>query len=260
MTNRNSWLRSILLVLVPWATTALASAQWLNIPTPGIPRLPDGSANLSAPPPKMPDGKTDITGIWRPTSQMFVNMAPNLKAGDPLFQPWASALYQHRRDTESKEDPTGNCIPGGVPRSDAVPYPWKIVKSDRMMLILYEAVHGYRQIFTDGRELPKDPNPTWMGYSVGHWDGDDFVAETTGFKDQAWLDNDGHPASDALDVIERFHRKDFGHMDIIVTINDPKAYTKPWTVTEPFRLLADTELLEYVCNENNKDIQHLVGK
>lgn len=259
MTNRNACLRSILLI-APCLACTIASAQWLNIPTPGIPRLPDGSPNLAAPPPKTPDGKIDITGIWRPASQMFINMSPDLKAGDPLFQPWASALYKHRRDTESKEDPTGNCIPGGVPRADAVPYPFKIVKADRMMLILYEAVHSYRQIFTDGRALPKDPNPTWMGYSVGHWDGEDFVAETTGFKDQAWLDNDGHPASDALDVIERFHRKDFGHMDIVITINDPKAYTKSWTVTEPFRLLADTELLEYVCNENNKDLQHLVGK
>lgn len=260
MTNQSISPR-FLVALAILTAASTASAQWLNIPTPGIPRLPDGSANMAAPAPKTPDGNIDITGIWRPTSQMFVNMKPDLKPGDPLFQPWASDLYKHRRDTESKEDPTGNCIPGGVPRSDAVPYPFKIVKADRMMLILYEAVHGYRQIFTDGRAMPKDPNPTWQGYSIGHWDKDgDFVAETTGFKDQAWLDNDGHPASDQLYVTERFHRTSFGHMDIIVTINDPKAYTKPWTVTEPFKLLADTELLEYVCNENNKDLQHLVGK
>ena len=169
-------------------------------------------------------------------------------------------MFQHRRDTESKEDPTGDCIPGGVPRSDAVPYPFKIVNSDKMVIVLYEAVHSYRQIFTDGRELPKDPNPTWMGYSVGHWEGNDFVAQTAGFNDKGWLDNDGRPATDALHVTERFRRKDFGNMDILITIDDPKAYTKPWNVTLPLKLMPDTDLLEYVCNENNKDLQHLVGK
>jgi hypothetical protein len=240
--------------------TALASAQWLNVPSPGIPRLPDGKPDLSAPAPKTPDGKIDITGIWRPTTKQFIDIASGLKPGAVPFQPWAEVLFQQRRANESKDDPTGNCIPGGVPRADAVPYPYKIVRADKMILILYEAVHSYRQIFTDGRALPKDPNPTWMGYSVGRWEGDDFVAETTGFNDHGWLDNDGKPASDALHVTERFHRKDFGHMDIQITIDDPKAYAKPWTVTEPLKLLADTELLEYVCNENNKDLQHLVGK
>lgn len=237
-----------------------AGAQWLNIPTPGIPRLADGKPNFAAPTPRTPDGKPDITGIWDPARPYFLNIAKDLKESDIPYRPWAAALYKHRRDTESKEDPTGNCIPGGVPRADAVPYPFKIVRGDRMMIILYEAVQSYRQIFTDGRKLPEDPNPTWMGYSVGHWDSDAFVVETSGFKNEAWLDNDGHPGSDALDVIERFHRKDFGHMDIEITINDPKAYTRPWTVTLPLKLLADTELLEYICNENNKDLQHLVGK
>jgi hypothetical protein len=215
---------------------------------------------MKAPAPMTADGHPDIVGIWDPERPFFLNIATKLKPEDIPYKPWAAALYKHRRDTESKEDPTGNCIPGGVPRADSVPYPWKIVRADRMMLILYEAVHSYRQIFTDGRELPKDPNPTWMGYSIGRWDKDSFVVETSGFKDEAWLDNDGHPASDQLHVTERFRRKDFGHMDIEITITDPKAYTRPWTVTLPMTLLPDTELLEYVCNENNKDLQHLVGK
>jgi hypothetical protein len=256
MNSKHVWLRSIILC----GTCTLASAQWLNIKTPGIPRLPDGKPNLSAPAPKRPDGKTDIAGLWEPTTRQFINITSELKSSDLPFQPWAAALFKQRRDTESKEDPTGNCIPGGVPRADAVPYPYKIVNSDKMVVILYEAIHMYRQIFTDGRELPKDPNPTWMGYSVGRWEGDDFVAETAGFNDQGWLDNDGRPATDAERVTERFRRKDFGHMDIVITIDDPKAYTKPWTVTFPLKLLPDTELLEYVCNENNKDLQHLVGK
>jgi hypothetical protein len=241
----------------------VASAQWFDVHNPGIPRLPDGKPNLSAPAPRSPDGRIDISGIWQPTTRMFINITkitPDSKSAELPMRPSAAALYQHRRDTESKEDPTGNCIPGGVPRSDAVPYPFKIVKSEKMIIILYEAVHSYRQIFTDGRQLPKDPNPTWQGYSIGHWEGDDFVAETSGFNDQGWIDNDGHPATDAERVTERFHRTDFGHMDIVITVDDPKAYTQPWTVTEPFMLLADTELLEYVCNENNKDLKHLVGK
>jgi hypothetical protein len=239
---------------------AFASAQWITIRTPGIPRTADGKADLSAATPKIADGKADISGIWQPAPPYIGNIATDLKPGDAPFQPWAEALFKHRRDTESKEDPTGNCIPGGVPRSDAVPYPFKIVNSERMIIVLYEAVHSYRQIFTDGRELPKDPNPTWQGYSVGHWEGGDFVAETSGFNDHGWLDNDGRPATDALHVTERFKRKDFGHMNIEITIDDPKAYTKPWKATLPLKLLPDTELLEYICGENNKDLGHLVGK
>ncbi len=236
-----------------------AHAQWLNYKTPGIPRTPDGKPNLSAPAPKTPEGKPDIAGLWQIAGLYVANIAKDVP-GDVPFQPWAEALYKQRRATLSKDDPTGHCIPGGVPRSDAVPYPFKIYNIPGVMLILYEAVHSYRQIFTDGRELPKDPNPTWMGYSIGHWDGDAMVVETSGFNDHGWLDNDGRPATDALHVTERFRRKDFGHMEIQITIDDAKAYTKPWTVTLPYVLQPDTDLLEYVCNENNKDIQHLFGK
>jgi hypothetical protein len=251
---------SLWLLILCLGLPSLTPAQWLDVRTPGIPRLPDGKPNLTAPAPRTADGRIDISGIWDPTSRMFINIVTNPKTGELPMQPWAAALYKQRRDNESIDDPTGHCIPGGVPRSDAVPYPWKIVNSKKMVIILYEAVHSYRQIFTDGRSLPKDPNPTWQGYSIGHWEGDDFVAETSGFNDHGWIDNDGHPATDSEHVTERFHRKDFGHMDIIITVDDPKAYTKPWTVTEPFKLLPDTELLEYVCNENNKDLKHLVGK
>jgi hypothetical protein len=257
---RSAILCSAFILACGLAPSQFASGQWLDIKTPGIPRLPDGKPDLSAPAPKMPDGKTNIAGVWQPTTRQFLNITSEQKSSDLPLQPWAAALYKQRRDTESKEDPTGNCIPGGVPRADVVPYPYKIVNSDKMVVILYEAIHMYRQIFTDGRELPKDPNPTWMGYSLGHWEGDDFVVETSGFNNQGWLDNDGHPATDAERVTERFRRKDFGHMDIVVTVDDPKAYTQPWTVTFPLKLLPDTDLLEYVCNENNKDLQHLVGK
>jgi hypothetical protein len=238
------------------------SAQWLKYPTPGIPRTADGKPDLNAPAPKTADGKPDVSGLWQPGPQYVENIAKDLKPEDIPFRPWAEALYQHRRDTLSKEDPTGWCNPGGVPRSDAVPYPFKIVPAagGGELMILYEAVHSYRQIFMDGRALPKDPNPNWLGYSVGRYEGDALVVESSGFVENSWLDNNGHPGTESLHVTERFKRKDFGHMDIEATIDDPKTYTKPWTVTIPLKLLPDTELLEYICTENNKDLEHLVGK
>ena len=239
---------------------AAASAQWLGYPTPGIPRTPDGKPDLSAPAPKTADGRTDLSGIWMPRGGYIANIAKDLKPGELGFQPWAETLFKHRQETKSKDDPTGYCIPGGVPRSDLVGYPFKIIEAPGMVVILYEAVHSFRQIFTDGRELPKDPNPTWMGYSIGHWEGDTLVAETAGFNDKGWLDNGGHPNTEALHVTERFRRRDFGNAEIRITIDDPKAYTKPWSMTLPLGYAPDIELLEYVCNENNKDIEHLVGK
>jgi hypothetical protein len=241
--------------------TASASAQWLKYPTPGLPRTPDGKPNLSAPAPKTADGKPDISGLWLTAGIYIGDIAKDLKPGEVPFQPWAQELYNHRRETLSKDDPTGRCIPGGVPRSTAVPYPFKILNTPSgIVVVLYEAVHAYRQIFTDGRPLPKDPNPNWLGYSVGRWEGDTFIVESAGFNDNVWLDNNGHPATESLRVTERFRRKDFGHMSIEITIDDPKAYTKPWNVTLPLILQPDTELLEYICPENEKDYQRLVGK
>jgi hypothetical protein len=238
---------------------ASASAQWLKHPTPGVPRLPDGKPNLAAPAPRLADGKPDLSGLWITRGIYIGNIAKDLKEPVP-FQPWAADLYKHRRDTESKEDPTGWCVPGGVPRSTAVPYPFKILHTTGMVVMLFEAVHSYRQIFTDGRELPKDPNPQWFGYSVGKWDGDTFVVSSAGFNDNVWLDNFGHPGTESMKVTERFRRKNFGNIDVQITIDDPKAYTKPWEVTLPLVLQADTEMLEYICSENEKDLTHLVGK
>jgi hypothetical protein len=240
-----------LLAAAAAAFAASASAQWLTHPTAGIPRTPDGKPNLAAPVPRTADGKPELAGLWRPSPGLTGDIARNFKEDVP-FQPWAEALYKKRRGNNSKDDPTANCIVGGVPRSDLVGYPFKILEVPGMMVILYEAVHSYRQIFTDGRPFPEDMNPSWFGYSVGHWEGDVLVVETRGFNDKGWLDNGGKPATDQLKVTERFIRKDFGNMDIEITIDDPKAYTKPWTVTQPLAFQADTELLEYICNENNR--------
>ena len=246
-------MKSLRIALVAvFVTTVSPTAQWLNYPTPDVPRTPDGKPNLSAPVPRTADGKPVLAGLWRPSPGLVGDVARNLKPGDVPFQPWAEELYKKRRATNSVDDPTASCIVGGVPRSDFVGYPFKILQVPGMVVILYEAVHSYRQIFTDGRELPKDPNPNWFGYSVGRWDGDVFVVQTAGFNDNVWLDNAGKPATGNLRVTERFIRKDFGNMDVQITIDDPKTYTRPWMVTQPLAFQADTELLEYICNENNK--------
>ncbi len=245
------WIATVAMMSAP------LSAQWLKHPTAGIPRTADGKANLSAPAPKGADGKPDISGLWMPAEILIGNIAAKLPPNSVPFTPWGEELYKQRRANESRDDPTANCIVGGVPRSDLVPYPFKILQVPGMVVVLYEAVHSYRQIFTDGRALPENPNPAWFGYSIGRWDGDAFVVETTGFNDNVWLDNWGKPATSALRVTERFRRRDFGHMDIEITINDPKAYTRPWSVTLPLVYVPDTELLEYVCNENNKYFENI---
>jgi hypothetical protein len=238
-----------------------AGAQWLNYPTAGIPRSKDGKPNLAAPAPKLADGTPDLSGIWLvPGLKYLINIAADLKPGEVPFQPWAEEEYKKRRDNQGKDDPNNFCLPSGIPEKEAVTSPWKIVQTPGVIVILYESRTIFRQIFTDGRALPVDPNPTWQGYSIGHWEGDTLVVETTGANGKAWLDTNGHPVTDALRVVERFHRKDFGHMDLQITIDDSKAYTKPWTVMENPVLQPDTELLEYICEENNRDVGHFVGK
>jgi hypothetical protein len=236
-------------------TTPLC-AQWFNYPTPGIPRDARGKPNLSAPAPKSADGHSDISGVWSPNTAPLQVIAPT--AAIP-FQPWSRALTEERADgARGKDDPAAYCIPG-MPKLVVLPYPYKIVQAPGMMLILYEGFTTYRQIFTDGRPLPKDAEPTWLGYSTGKWEGDSFVVDTVNINERTWLDNAGRPHSNAMRLTERYHRRDFGHLEMQLTIDDPKAYTKPWTVSENAVLLPDTDLLEYICSEDNKDIPHLVG-
>jgi hypothetical protein len=250
--------------------SAPVSAQWLNYPTAGTPRTPDGKANLSAPAPKAPDGKPDLSGIWEVHEQLslygeykahFMDLALDLKPAEAPFQPWAKALSQQRQDTEHKDDPLARCMPPGVPRINTLG-PFKIVQSPRLVIVLYETTANstFRQIFMDGRPLPKDPQPTWLGYSTGTWEGGVLKVDTIGFNDRGWIDTGmGHPQTDALHVVERFRRIDFGHLEISMTIDDPKAYTKPWTANMKADLLPDTELLEMAC-ENSRGTEHMVGK
>jgi hypothetical protein len=242
--------------------SAPVHAQWVKVPPAAIPRTSDGKPNLSAPAPRLAGGHPDLSGIWEQNGGRYVaNLAVDMKPEDVPYQPWAKALFDERKDgSHSREDQTSHCLPQGVPRINAAPPPWKVVQTPGFVVIIYEAFTLWRQIFLDGRELAEDITPTWLGYSTGKWDGDTLVVDTRGFNGKAWLDQLGRPSTDALHVIERFRRKDFGHMDIQITIDDPKAYTRPWTVTQEVHLLTNTELLEFICNENNRDLEHLPGR
>ena len=242
---------------VAFLGTPLA-AQWLNYPTPGIPRTQDGKPNLAAPAPRTHDGKPDFSGIWKAPSPKYLE---NLAADgvEVSLRPWAEELYRERQENLGKDSPSGRCLPHSVTDFDAHHMPKKLIQIPGLLVMLFESYHSYRQIFTDGRPLPEDRDPAWFGYSVGKWEGDTLVVDTVGINEKTWLDDGGHPHSDALHVIERFRRPSFGHMEVQVTIDDPKAYTKPWTVTIGWEFVPDTELLDWVC-ENEKDVQHLVGK
>ena len=238
------------------ATVSLATlhGQWLNYPTPGIPRTADGKPNLAAPAPRMPDGKPDLSGLWRDDQS---GSAAAEKAIDAIApQPWADALSKKRKEELFKDDMGVLCQPFGPRAGDTIR---KLIQTPGLIVILNDDL-TYRQIFLDGRPLPKDPNPAWMGYSVGHWEGDTLVIESAGFNDRTWLDNAGHPHSESLHVTERVRRPDFGHIETEKTIEDPKALTKPLVVPLKLELDADTEMIEYVCAENERDRQHLVGK
>src|SRR5262249_41554022 len=219
--------------------------------------------NLSAPAPRTADGKPDLSGLWTKISPKYNrNIAADLKTGD--VQPWADALVKQRREDLSKDYMNVLCVPLGpgyptaaeTTASEMI----KIVQTPALILILNPDL-TYRQVFMDGRKLEADPNPSWMGYSVGRWDGDALVVDSNGYNDRTWLDHDGHPHTEALRVTERYRRSDFGHLDIDVTMSDPKAYTKPWTVSVKAELAPDTEMIEYVCGEKNTSrLEHWAGK
>src|SRR5438876_1877663 len=237
--------------------STVAAAQWINYPTPGIPRLPDGKPNLSAPAPRTPDGKPDLNGIWRGAGPMYrFNITQDLKPED--IQPWAEELFLRRVRDSRKDSPLARCLPVSVPFHNFFNLT-RFVQTPGLIVMLYESPNSpHRTVFTDGRDLPKDPNPTWLGYSVGRWDGDTLVITTTGFNDKGWLDSAGHPQTESLRLTERLRRRDFGHMDFEMTIDDPTVFTRPFTVKRERLLAPDTELLEDVC-ENERDGRLLSG-
>ena len=245
------------LVLSVCGFTSPLGAQWLGHPTPGIPRHGDGTPRLSSPAPRTADGKPDFSGVWAmDAGPSLFYIAGDLKPAD--IKPFALELVKQRTETFQRDDQGVRCLPEG-PRFTHFPaLPKKIVQTPALIVILSEDL-SYRQIFLDGRELPRDPSPSFMGYSVGRWEGDTLVVETIGFKDSTWLDFAGHPHTEALRVVERYRRVNFGQMEIRETLHDPEIYSRPLNVQVRATLVPDTELLEYVCNENERDRPKLVG-
>jgi hypothetical protein len=234
--------------------SATMAAQWHGYQTPGVPRLPDGKPNLAAPAPRTAEGKPDLSGIWQATRAVF-DLAQAVRKGEQVpFTAEGRAVFEERRKTNSKYDPSARCLPTGLPVRALLRTPFKIVQTPPVMAILYESRTTFRQILTDGRPLPEVVDwPAWNGFSVGKWDGDTFVAETIGFNGKPWLDQAGYPASDALKITERMRRRDFGHIDLEMIIDDRKMYSRPWSIFSELTLQVDTELLEFICEENEKD-------
>ena len=268
--------------LALFGTCLHLQGQWLNYPAPGIPRTRDGKPDLRAPAPRAATGKPDLGGLWVVEATPVADLPPQAASGttfeapsaapirnrylfniladfkpeDSPMLPAAQEIYRQRRLSESADLPSSRCLPGGIPLSMTLPYPFKLIQTPELLVVLYESDSAVRQIYTDGRKHTADPQPTYMGYSVGTWDRDTLVVDTVGFKDNGWLDNRGSPRSDALHTVERISRRDFGHLNIEVTLDDPKMYKQPFTVKFVANLLPDSDLQESVCTENEKDRQH----
>ena len=245
----------------PPATTGdsgFFDGQWFDYKWPHVPRTADGKVDMSAPTPRTSDNKIDFSGVW------------GLDAGPSLFfiagelkpeemKPEVGRLLQERDENIQAEDQSIDCLPEGPRFSHFVAFPKKIVQTPELLLVLAEDL-TYRQIFLDGRPLPRDPNPSFMGYSVGRWDGDTLVIDTVGYKERTWLDFAGSPHSEKLRVTERWRRTSFGQMEIEETFSDPEYYSRPMHVNVAGTLVPDTDLLEYVCAENEKDKSKLIGR
>ena len=255
------------------AATAVGSAQWIGYPTANVPKTGDGKPNLLAAAPRLADGRPDFSGVWRnegftgPATEglgavprtVFFDLAHGMKDAVP-YQPWAAELARKRRSDEARDNPDARCLPIGPLQMLAHPLPKKIVHVPGLLVLLHERNMEFRQIYTDGRQLPADPNPSWYGYSAARWEGDTLVVDTNGLRDGLWADFWGSPLTDQARMTERIRRPNFGALEIQVTVTDPKAYTRPWTVNVNQRLGLDLDLLEYACLENEKDVPRLVGQ
>jgi hypothetical protein len=234
---------------------ATAGAQWLNYRTPGVPRTPDGKVNLAAPAPRTSDGRPDLSGVWKSPNadRLEANIAQGPNAG--AVQPWAQALFDKRLGDVRADSPRARCLPLSIPFHNVFDL-LRIVQTPALTVVMYEAPNSvFRTVFTDGRDLPKDPNPNWLGYSTGRWEGDTLVITSSGFNDLGWLDFGGHPQSNTLQLTERLHRRDFGHIDLQMTLDDAHVFTRPITVATQLVLQPDTDLLESFC-ENERDLSH----
>jgi hypothetical protein len=269
---------AIALVVATLSASGPVAAQWVQHRTPDIPRNVDGTPDLAAPAPRTADGKPDLSGMWitaagnrapcgqglvpcgieLPVSREFGNMGAGLPGGLP-YQPWAAELVKKNMAESARNDPHGLCLPDTFLRNYGMPHILKFVQTPRLLVGLEEYNANYRQVFLDGRALPDDPNPAWNGYSVGRWEGETLVIDSVGFRDDLWLDVRGSPLTSAGKVRERISRPDFGHLNVEVTVDDLKAYTRPWTVTLPQQLLVDTEVIDEICLENEKFMRRTRG-
>ena len=257
---------------------SIGQGQWLRYPTEGVPRTADGKPNLTAPTPRLPDGKPDLSGIWHasnpnrcvPGTGQFIecgseiggsplggNLGRNLPGGLP-YQPWAAKLAQERRADDSRDDPHVRCMPDNPPRAWTLPHLTKAVHTPKLLVLLYELNAMYRQLFIDGRPQPDDPTPGWNGYSTARWEGDTLVVQTAGFRDNLWIDTGGSPMSDAAKMTERMRRPNYGTLELEITIDDPKVYTRPFTVAMTQTLELDTELVDEFCIENEKSYERMI--
>ncbi len=260
--------------------SAPVSGQWLKYPTAGVPMTADGKPNLSGPAPRLPNGKPDFSGIWLtgnannatcaqsedpeaivcgaelPMGKEGINMGTSLPGGLP-YQEWLAVLVKERTANNAKDDPHVRCFPDTFLRAYSLPHLLKFVQSDDLLVMLNEMNAGYRQVFTDGRPLPEDPVPSWQGYSSARWEGDTLVVDSIGFRDELWIDWNGSVITSAAKVQERIRRPDYGHLEIGVTVEDPKAYTRPWTVTLRQRLALNTELVDEICLENEQSAKRM---
>ena len=226
-------------------------AQWIKVPK--------ATTDLSAPAPRRSDGKPDLSGTWSSDDNRYGrDFATDLKPEDVPYQPWAKQIFEQRKNgSHSAEDPDARCLSQGVPKIESISYPWKLIYTPNSIAIIYETFTNWRQIFTDGREVSPDANPSWLGYSTGKWEGDTLVVDTRGFNGGIWLDQLGRPTTEKMHVTERFRRPDYGHLTIDVTIDDPGAYTKPWGNRQEMHLRPGWEPMEFICGENNVDLEHL---
>lgn len=275
-------------VLVLCAVAVVSGhAQWINHPAAGIPRTKDGKPDLSATVPRAANGKPDLSGVWttdstppeemdrlfpgigtfsvpgddpRFFSKFFINVFADFKPEEIPIRPEALQVWKQRMADEGKDNPTSKCLPAGIPMGDLLPIPRQFIQLRDSLVVLNEGANPHRIVYTDGRKHPVDPIPTWLGYSVGTWDGDALVVDTRGFNDRTWLDASGHPRTESMHIIERLRRRDFGHMEVELTIDDPGAYTKPFSFRYSQTLRPDVVLLESVCAENERDRARLVGK
>jgi hypothetical protein len=247
-----------LVVLGGLLLAARTGAQWKNVPLDGVPLGPDGRPNMSAPAPRTSHGTPDLSGIYQPDMKYFRNLAADIGLQNVPMTDEARKIHAARVTGElGYEEPDAHCLPQGVPKINSAPVPFKIVQTEKLVVLVYEAFNLWRQVHLDGRQFGDDMNPTWLGYSKGRWDGNDLVVETRGLNGRQWLDHGGLPTSDKLTVVERFRRPAFGRLEIELTITDPTYYTKPWKVTTQARLLAGTELFEFICNENERSTRHM---